>query len=106
MVSWIHISDLAQMLRWAINGDEIKGIYNAVSPQPVSHKILMQAIAAAKGGLKIPVPVPAFALKLLMGESSIEVLKSCTASAQKAVDAGFKFEYPAIEKAAQQLADR
>ena len=104
MVSWIHVDDVVRMMQYALDNEKLSGIYNAVSPEPISHKALMQAIASAKGGLKIPVPVPGFGLKILMGESSIEVLKSCTASAEKISDAGFKFSFPTIQKATKALA--
>ena len=103
VVSWVHVSDISGMIVAAIEGDAYSGIYNAVAPAPVPHKELMKAIAKAKGGLKIPVPVPPFVLRIMLGESSIEVLKSCTVSAQKAQDAGYVFRYPTIEEAAKAL---
>lgn len=99
MVSWITVSDLARLLFSAIHEVEYDGIYNAVAPDPVSNKVLMQQIAKVKGGIKIPVPVPGFVLQLIMGEASVEVLKSTTVSAQKLVDAGFSFLYPDISSA-------
>ena len=103
MVSWIHVDDAAGMVLQAVEDENISGIYNAVSPQPVSHKELMNTIAGIKGGWKIPVPVPAFVLRLIMGESSIEVLKSCTASAGKITAAGYSFRYPSVAAAVQEL---
>ncbi len=104
MVSWVHVTDLARMMLSAIEHEQISGTYNAVSPKPVSHKSLMHAFAKAKGGISIPVPVPAFMLNVMMGESSIEVLKSCTASAAKISGSGFQFNYANIDQAANDLA--
>lgn len=98
-VSWIHVSDLCKMILYAIDQSHVKGIYNAVAPEPVTNKKLMRTIAGVKGGIKIPVPVPAFALKLLLGEMSEEVLKSCTVAADKIQQAGFVFQYPNIKEA-------
>ena len=103
MVSWVHIEDLAAMLALALQDEHVSGIYNCVAPAPVTHRALMKTIAAAKGGLKIPVPVPAFAVQLLLGDASEEVLKSCTVSAQKIMDAGFVFQYPDIGSAVRAL---
>jgi hypothetical protein len=47
----------------------------------------------------ITLPVPAFVLKIMMGERSIEVLKSTKVSAEKILASGFKFNYPDIESA-------
>ncbi|MEO6833281.1 MAG: TIGR01777 family oxidoreductase [Chitinophagaceae bacterium] len=99
MVSWVQICDLVCMMKTALKDEAYSGIYNAVSPQPVSNKAMMEAIAKAKGGLKIPFHVPAFLLRIIMGESGIEVLKSCTVSCKKLAEAGFVFQYPTIEMA-------
>lgn len=99
VMSWIEADDLSRLILFAIQNDQLLGVYNAVSPEPVKHKDLMKAIAKAKGGLKIPAPVPAFLLKGLFGEMSNEVLKSCTVSADKILQAGFRFKNPSIQKA-------
>jgi uncharacterized protein (TIGR01777 family) len=96
VISWIEIDDLARLLLFALEHESVSGIYNAVAPKPVTNRQLMKTIAAVKGGIKIPVPVPAFALKIALGEMSEEVLKSCTVSAQKTLATGFTFQYPEI----------
>lgn len=106
VVSWIHIHDLVRMIRFAIERVEISGVYNAVAPIPVSHSILIHTMARTKGGLKIPIPVPAFVIKLMLGEMSIEVLKSCTVSPEKIMDKGFRFDYRDIETAVKDLCTR
>jgi len=103
MVSWIHVEDVAALMLYALEQDQVAGIYNAVAPGVVSHKTLMKTIAAAKGGLKIPVPVPSFVLRIIMGESSIEVLKSCTASSDKIKKEGFSFRFETIQAAVKNL---
>jgi len=47
--------------------------------------------------------VPSFALKIKMGEMSIEVLKSATVSAARISQAGFTFLYPSLHAALEQL---
>jgi uncharacterized protein len=102
-MSWIHVDDLAKLLQYCIINDKMNGVYNAVTPHPASQKEIMKAIAAAKGGVSIPIPVPPLLLKTALGEMSIELLKSCTASAQKILAAGFTFRYPDIESAAKAI---
>ena len=98
-VSWIEVDDLARLFLFVLEHDNLSGIYNAVAPNPVTHKELMKTTAAVKGDMKIPVPVPAVLLKIILGEMSGEVLKSCTVSAQKTIDTGFIFNYPDITSA-------
>lgn len=99
VVSWIHIDDLVQLYITAIENENWQGVYNAVAPSPVNNADLVKTIAAVHKKHYITMPVPEFALKLLLGEMSIEVLKSATVSAEKVQNDGFVFRFPSIEKA-------
>ncbi|MGX5818647.1 TIGR01777 family oxidoreductase [Chitinophaga lutea] len=103
-VSWIHLQDVVRLYYNAIVNDQLSGAYNAVSPFPVTNQHLVQSLAkAAKGKSFINVHAPAFALKLALGEMSVEVLKSMKASSAKILQTGFQFSYPTIDEATQQL---
>jgi uncharacterized protein (TIGR01777 family) len=104
VISWIHIEDLCRMYMYAIENEALKGVYNAVAPAPVTNKELTVGLAQKmKGSFYIPLHVPAFVLKTMLGEMSIEVLKSSTVSADKIQAAGFSFLYPTINEALEQL---
>ncbi|MEN9571234.1 MAG: hypothetical protein RL172_2465 [Bacteroidota bacterium] len=104
VVSWIHITDLCRMYVAAIQNNQLQGVYNAVAPQPVSNKTLtLQLAKKIRGRFFIPINVPAWVLKIVMGESSVEVLKSCTVSSQKISQGGFTFLYPSIDAALTEL---
>jgi len=103
IISWIHIDDLVRIFLYALENEKMEGVYNAVAPTPVSNKTLITAIAKQRGKSFIPIPVPSFALKIVLGEMSIEVLKSATVSADKIQKAGFIFQYPDISSAVSQL---
>jgi uncharacterized protein (TIGR01777 family) len=105
VISWIHVDDLVSMYLHAMENSAINGVYNAVSPKPVSNKeLILQLARIHKGKFFIPIPVPAFLLKIVLGEMSIEVLKSTTVSAAKIHQAGFVFQFPSIEAALKNLA--
>ena len=104
VVSWIHIVDLCSMYIVAIENEQLSGVYNAVAPQPVTNKTLTIELAKTmKGKLYIPLHVPSFILKLMLGDRSMEVLKSTTVSCAKIQQTGFTFLYPTIENALKQL---
>ena len=103
-ISWIHIDDLVRLYINAIESDDMRGVFNAVAPKPVSNKEFTLHLANAKRGkFFIPVHVPAFVLKIKLGELSIEVLKSATVSCDKIHYSGFTFLYPSIDAAFQNL---
>jgi NAD dependent epimerase/dehydratase family enzyme len=87
------------MILFSIEQPQLKGVYNAVAPAPVSQRFLMQQLAKQRNQFYIPVYVPAFFLKALLGEMSIEVLKSTTVSAAKIQQQGFDFRFATLEKA-------
>lgn len=104
VTSWIHIEDLCRMYIAAIENENLAGAYNAVAPMPVTNKELTLLLAKnVKGNYFIPLHVPEFMLKLVLGESSIEILKSTTVSCEKIKQAGFTFLYPSIHAALGEL---
>lgn len=104
MISWIHVDDLCNQYIYAIENEQMNGVYNSVAPTPVSNKTLTIELAKKIcGSFYIPFYVPAFVLKLVLGEMSIEVLKSATVSSHKMEAAGFQFQYPTINDALTEL---
>jgi uncharacterized protein len=104
MVSWIHMEDLCRQYIFALENENINGSYNAVAPIPVSNKTLTLEIAKnVKGKFYIPIHVPTFVLKIMMGNRSVEILKSATVSCDKIKAAGFTFLYPSIEAAVEEI---
>jgi uncharacterized protein (TIGR01777 family) len=102
-VPWIHLQDVIDMYLLAIENANFTGVYNMVAPNPVTNKQLTKAIAKQlHKPLWLP-HVPAFVLKLLLGEMSTIVLGSTKVSAQKIEDAGFNFRYPEITAALKEI---
>src|SRR6186713_2723497 len=103
VVSWIHINDIVGIYIYAIENEKVKGVYNAVAPQPVSNKKLIETMSREKGGVSIMAAVPEFVLKTMFGEMSIEVLKSATVNSKKIEEADYVFMFPSIESAVKNL---
>ncbi|HVK97282.1 MAG TPA: TIGR01777 family oxidoreductase, partial [Flavisolibacter sp.] len=106
VISWIHIDDITRVYLAAIKDDTYSGVYNAVAPNPVSNRLLMQTMAAVVEKKPLIVPVPAVLLRTALGEMSFEVLKSTTVSSEKLMRTGFNFLYPDIETAIRKLEEQ
>lgn len=98
IISWIHLQDLVRLYMQAMKVTDWQGVYNAVAPVPVNNKELVLTLAKlVRGSNFLPIHVPGIFLKMVLGEMSIEVLKSTTVSSSKISAAGFQFIFPSIE---------
>lgn len=96
VVSWIHIDDIVRITIEAIENTSFSGVYNAVAPNPASNKKIITTIATQRKKPYVTVNVPEIGLKALLGEMSIEVLKSATVSSARLQSAGFRFFFEDI----------
>lgn len=104
--SWIHIDDLANMFIHALHHTELQGFYNAVGPSPLPNKAFAKTLAEAKPGPVLTLPVPAFLLRLMLGEMAEAVLISTKISAQKIQATGFEFRFTQLRAAFEDLFER
>jgi uncharacterized protein (TIGR01777 family) len=65
IVSWIHQDDLCKMIVFAAENETVKGVYNAVAPNPINNKDLVNAIASTMHKFHITLNVPVFVLKIM-----------------------------------------
>lgn len=104
VISWIHIKDLCRIFLHAIEDKAVMGVYNAVAPNPATNRELTMTLAKLiTNSRHYTVKVPAFILKTVLGEMSVEVLKSTTVSSRKIESTGFNFQFPSLEKAIDNL---
>ncbi len=107
MISWIHIEDLCRLYLEAMVNNSWSGVYNAVSPGPVNNRNFTLTLAKKmKGSFFIPIPVPNFVLRMMLGDRSEEVLKNSNISSNKIKQQGFQFIYPTIDSAFTDLTGR
>ncbi len=97
-MSWIHINDMVAAMLFLLEHKNCEGAYNLTAPTPVTNNEFVKAYAASLGRPAI-FPMPALALKVLMGEASDLLLNGQRVIPQKLVDAGFKFSFSDIESA-------
>jgi NAD dependent epimerase/dehydratase family enzyme len=95
---WIHIDDLTSMVESVLRDDAYRGPVNAVAPEPVRNAELTRSLASALGRPAL-LAVPAFALRLALGELSEELLGSRRVVPRRALDRSFSFAHPSIATA-------
>lgn len=103
-MSWIHIRDAVRMYVFALE-KQLEGIYNMVSPHPATNKQIMKAIASHLNHPFWLPDIPAFVLKVVMGEMGTMLLGSAKVSANKIQSTGFIFEFLTLQEALQEIYD-
>ncbi|TGE19320.1 TIGR01777 family oxidoreductase [Hymenobacter elongatus] len=98
-MSWIHLDDLCRLFIQVLEDARWQGTYNAVAPNPVTNQEFTETLAEVMHRPLVLPKVPAFGLKLMMGEMSEIVLGSQRVSADKVLKTGFQFEYPQLKAA-------
>ncbi len=101
-ISWIHLDDVVRAIAHVINEPSISGAINLTAPNPVTNAEFGRAIADVIGR-PYWLPVPGFALKTILGEMSVMVLKGQKVIPGKLVETGFEFSYPDLKDALQNL---
>jgi uncharacterized protein (TIGR01777 family) len=101
-LSWVHVEDTARLLKFSIENSQISGPVNVTSPHPVTMDEFGKETARI---LNKPhwLPVPAFALKMLLGEMSMLVLKGQHVIPEQALDHGFSFSFQRLPEALRDL---
>lgn len=89
---WIHIDDVTGMFLFAADNKEISGAVNMCSPNPDKMKIFSRNLGKAIGRPSW-FPVPAFMLKLVIGQMAEVILTGRRAIPKKILEAGYKFQF-------------
>ncbi len=95
-VSWVSLDDVAAAMVFLADRNQYEGIYNITSPNPVSNRDFGKAIAGVLHR-SFWLPLPAFALQLLLGEMSVLVLEGQKVLPKRLMGSGFAFHYPELE---------
>jgi len=103
-MAWIHLEDAVKLILFAIDLSAIRGAVNATAPHPVTNDEFTSRLATALHRPAV-LPVPAFALKLALGEMSGMLLASQRVLPSVAKSAGFPFQYPDLQSAFDNLLD-
>jgi len=101
MTSWIHMDDLMAIYHFVID-NKLTGIFNAVSPTPVTNYTFTKALGTALHRLTI-FPIPKFVLRIMYGEAAAVLTGSKEVYPKALLNKGFEFKYSDIELALKDL---
>ncbi|WP_159790983.1 thylakoid membrane protein ThyD [Sodalinema gerasimenkoae] len=97
-VSWVHREDVVRFIAQALSNPEFSGVYNATAPNPVRMQTLCQVLGEVMSRPSW-LPVPEFALELLLGEGAMVVLDGQQVLPKQTLAAGFDYHFPTVKPA-------
>ena len=100
--SWIHIQDLVAIFYYVIE-NKLPGIYNGVSPYPVTNTELTKLIAKTLNKPFFLPNIPRFVMQLILGEMHQILFSSQHVSCRKLLDENFQFKFASLDKALNDL---
>jgi uncharacterized protein (TIGR01777 family) len=100
--SWVHIDDLENAFKYAVDHEEVSGIYNLTAPKPTTNYEFTKTLGSVISRPTI-FPVPAFVLKLIFGEGSTVLLDGQSVVPKRLIDSGFEFRFHDIQRALEDL---
>ncbi len=95
---WIHIEDVASLFIKALKDSSFKGVFNAIAPSDETNKSFTKTLGSVIKKAVLPIGVPAFVLKLVLGELSILLLTGSRVSAEKTTKY-YQFKYKTLQEA-------
>jgi len=103
---WIHIDDLCKIIIRGIEEESMKGVYNAVSPNPITAKSFMHQLKSVYRKWALVLPIPGIFIKTAMGEMSKMMLNSNRVVPKRLIDSGFVFDFEELPKAISDVEER
>ncbi|MGL5062722.1 MAG: thylakoid membrane protein ThyD [Microcoleus sp.] len=100
--SWIHREDVVNLILYALENPQVQGVFNATAPNPVRMNELCETLGKV---LQRPswLPVPAFALELLLGDGAKVVLEGQKVLPKQTLASGFQYQYPDLRSALEEI---
>ncbi|MGW0803132.1 TIGR01777 family oxidoreductase [Nonomuraea sp. NPDC002799] len=98
--SWISLADWTQAVLHILKNRDISGPVNLTSPTPVTNAVFTREFGKALHRSTMPIPVPAFALSLGLGEFAREgLLPSHRILPKKLADGDYRFTHTSLDDA-------
>ncbi|MFN3323096.1 MAG: TIGR01777 family oxidoreductase [Bryobacteraceae bacterium] len=101
-MSWIHLNDVVELFLWAMESQDLHGPVNGTAPQPVTNEVFTRDLAETLHRPAV-MAVPKLALKVMYGEMADVILQSQRVLPRVAQTAGFRYRFPELGGALQDL---
>jgi hypothetical protein len=101
--SWIHEQDLVRIFLFLLDRGDIEGPLNCTAPQPVRNVEMTRALGEVLGVPTLPLRVPGFIMKLVLGEFGDVLLKGQKAVPRRLMELKFRFTFPTLHAALEDL---
>ncbi len=99
---WIHINDVAGIFLFALDNENVHGVLNAVSPNPLRMNEFCKTLGVVMHRPSL-FKMPAFVLKIFFGESAEVLLGGAQVIPEKTIKAGYSFRFETAEEALKNL---
>jgi uncharacterized protein (TIGR01777 family) len=99
---WIHMTDWLDLVISLLATERARGAFNATAPGPVTNREFARTLGKVLGRPAL-IPVPAFALRVMVGELAEILLTGQRALPTRAEEVGFRFKFPQLEGALRDL---
>ncbi len=99
---WIHIDDEVRAIRFLLEREDARGVFNLTAPNPLTNKEFASTLGKVMGRPAL-MPAPSPALKLALGDMSAVLLDGQRAVPAHLQTMGFRFKYPELEAALRNL---
>jgi uncharacterized protein (TIGR01777 family) len=102
-LSWIHIDDVTRAIRFLIETDPLRSVFNLTAPNPVAARDFYRLVGKAMHRPAI-FPLPGFVLKILMGQMASELLLAGQkVIPRKLLESGYEFTYAEADSAIESI---
>lgn len=100
--SWIHASDTAGLIAFALEDNRVRGPLNGTAPEPVRSRDFAQMLAQVVGK-PARLATPGFLLRMWLGKTADTIIYGRRVLPQKALDLGYQFQFATLESALRDL---
>ena len=98
-IPWIHIDDLVNIIKMAMDDNRYEGALNSCAPEAVDNKDFTKALGLTLKKNILPVPVPGLLLRMALGDRAALMLEGSRVHPEALLKLGYAFKFPKLEPA-------